>query len=887
DPHRHGDRVQGRFPVLAAHAAQRQSDGVAHVAHVAEAVHDLEGAHELWDLAVRTAHDTGAVADEAHALAGRGSLRLATGQVEGAVADLQLSLRIAVDSEQLLMAGYAEALLARAHAWRGEHPQALAACARSAGLTGPRPFAITVASRRWAAGLVALAEQRPEDAWTQLQGVGVHPPTAALALGDLVEAAVRTGRPEVLAAARAAAAAAEREAQSLQAHHLQALVHRARALLHAHDGDADGAQAAFEAAGRAGADGSCPLELARTRLLHGEWLRRQRRIVDARELLAAALTGFEAAGARSLARRAGAELRAAGVVPAVAVGDGGEDPAALLTAQELQIARLAASGLTNKEIADKVYLSHRTIAAHLYKAFPKLGITHRTQLRDAIAGPRAHPAGVDEPTPAAAPPESAPVPEPVPVPVGAVGARPAAGPSPDVPPAPAPVALSARFADVAVVAASADEVAAAAARQLVTDFDPTLVSVVLRGPRPGVLRHWSVRGGGLDVDAHGWRTASLPHESPSLAPARRGRGDFHETLATFETRCPLVQGVVRSAGLRALVDLPLTASGRVVGFLVLGWDTEQDLPPAVRRTLEEFAATCAQALERVLAAARGSSLLRSLQAVVPERLVSTPHVQLAGRRLAAGLAGGPGPHAGEEVGGDWYDAFAGEGGSTVLIVGDVTGHGPAVAATAASLRAVLASHVLDRPSPAHALTRLDCAVERLALPAGATAVVLEATPAPSGCYRLRWSNAGHPPPLVLLPDGAVEPLRSVPELPVGVDAQAVRRDHEREVPAGSTLVLVTDGVLETRTQDVVTGLEKLGADLARGRGLAPQALVDRLLAGVAAEVEDDVTVLAARLGPPAAASAPAHGLPVLPVMPVLPVQAGALAAAVPRPGALA
>jgi DNA-binding NarL/FixJ family response regulator len=127
------------------------------------------------------------------------------------------------------------------------------------------------------------------------------------------------------------------------------------------------------------------LELARTQLDYGQWLRRERRVSEARDQLAAALHLFDEHGATPWAERAAAELRAAGVAPARTRRTSGAAAAETLTPQELQIARLAAEGLTNKEIADRLYLSHRTVGAHLYRVFPKLGITNRAQLRDTTA----------------------------------------------------------------------------------------------------------------------------------------------------------------------------------------------------------------------------------------------------------------------------------------------------------------------------------------------------------------------------------------------------------------------------------------------------------------------------------------------------------------------
>lgn len=120
-----------------------------------------------------------------------------------------------------------------------------------------------------------------------------------------------------------------------------------------------------------------PFERARTELLHGEWLRRRLRRTDARRQLRAAHDSFRALGATPWADRAAAELRAAGeaIGPPDAI-----DPIAALTAQELRAVRLAADGMSNRDIAGQLFLSPRTVAYHLYKAYPKLGVASRTEL---------------------------------------------------------------------------------------------------------------------------------------------------------------------------------------------------------------------------------------------------------------------------------------------------------------------------------------------------------------------------------------------------------------------------------------------------------------------------------------------------------------------------
>jgi DNA-binding CsgD family transcriptional regulator len=127
------------------------------------------------------------------------------------------------------------------------------------------------------------------------------------------------------------------------------------------------------------AEGGRPFQRARTHLLYGEWLRRSRRPTDARTQLRAALETFERLEATPWADRTRNELRAAGEI---AVRQMGADPLSRLTPQELQVVRLAATGATNREIAGQLFLSPRTVGYHLYKAYPKLGVSSRRGLAD-------------------------------------------------------------------------------------------------------------------------------------------------------------------------------------------------------------------------------------------------------------------------------------------------------------------------------------------------------------------------------------------------------------------------------------------------------------------------------------------------------------------------
>jgi DNA-binding CsgD family transcriptional regulator len=196
-----------------------------------------------------------------------------------------------------------------------------------------------------------------------------HMPHALWLVLDVVESAVRSGRrPQAQAHAQVMRDAGIRALSP----RLAMLVPAAEALV----SDGDAALALFEQAVTTPGASQFPFALARVRLCYGEALRRARQLVAARRQLAAALELFENLGAAPWARRAFAELRATGNSHA---------PRERLTDQESAIAQLAAGGMTNKDIAVRLGLAPATVAAHLYRIFPKLGISNRAALRDALS----------------------------------------------------------------------------------------------------------------------------------------------------------------------------------------------------------------------------------------------------------------------------------------------------------------------------------------------------------------------------------------------------------------------------------------------------------------------------------------------------------------------
>ncbi len=281
-----------------------------------------------------------------------------------------------------LIAASADVITATVLALRGDSGAAREHAARALATVDPADCGLVAARVRRALGVAALADGSYLQAFTQLRGLfsedgtPLHNYASYLGVADLAAAAVRADRrmegSDVIehALSRLDGTASAR---------LEQLIARARGIL----ASPDGAEAHFDKALADPAGDQWPFERAQLRLDYAEWLRRRRRINDAKPVLTQALATFRRLGARSWAQRAQAELRASGVTIAGAVGE--PDALGELTPQQRQIVRLAADGLTDREIGDRLFLSPRTVGSHLYRSYPKLGVASRHQLRDVIA----------------------------------------------------------------------------------------------------------------------------------------------------------------------------------------------------------------------------------------------------------------------------------------------------------------------------------------------------------------------------------------------------------------------------------------------------------------------------------------------------------------------
>ncbi len=302
-----------------------------------------------------------------------------------------------------------------------------------------------------------------------------------------------------------------------------------------------------------------------------------------------------------------------------------------------------------------------------------------------------------------------------------------------------------------------------------------------------------------------------------------------------------------------LIAVPTVEDGRVTGVIVSFRDLSE------RRNAEAQAAE----LDRL---AREAAAARALADQLQQALLTPPpepdHLHVVVRYLPAGHEA--------QVGGDWYDAFLQPDGATMLAIGDVVGHGSGAAAAMGQLRGILRALAYDNDeTPAATMGRTDRAAYGLDVASLATAILARIERHPdvpvTGRRIVRWSNAGHVPPLLLAPDGSSRVLETTPDLMLGVEPSAQRHDHTVELDADHTLLLVTDGLVERRGSDLDEGMARL-QDALRDLGRTPlPELLDTVLGRLVPRAgDDDVAVVAVRAYPEDRPRPPEAGPEVLP-----------------------
>ncbi len=339
---------------------------------------------------------------------------------------------------------------------------------------------------------------------------------------------------------------------------------------------------------------------------------------------------------------------------------------------------------------------------------------------------------------------------------------------------------------------------------------------------------------------------------------RESLSDAAETMVVDDPE-PLVGEVLPPGEARDLleqlgpgpgVSLPLRGRGKLIGLLSVtrrrGGPTydEQDVA-----TLEEIASRAGLALDNALLFGRQRDLVEGLQRSLLTDPPSIPGVDIIVRYEPAAEAA--------QVGGDWYDAFPLPDSALALVIGDVVGHDTAAAAAMGQLRSLMRGiAVHGNGGPAEVLRGVDQAMETLQMASTATAVVARLQPVEradgTGAYRLTWSNAGHPPPYVMVPgEPAAELAAGQTNLLLGIEPDVERTQLSLDLTRGATVLLYTDGLVERRDQSLEDGVRRLRTTLDElvQEGFDLEHLCDELLRRmVPHQGEDDVALVAIRLG---------------------------------------
>lgn len=341
--------------------------------------------------------------------------------------------------------------------------------------------------------------------------------------------------------------------------------------------------------------------------------------------------------------------------------------------------------------------------------------------------------------------------------------------------------------------------------------DPADSCPVATAIRTGVVAHWQG-----------------PPEQPPWSPGLR-LDDWH-----------------RGNRVHAAVALPLHTESHTVGVALFGVSSPRG---PIGDDDAEFMALLGARLSRPLARGRRQQRTRDVAATLQGAMITdpptVPGVSLAVRYRPA--------QSGVAVGGDWYDAFELPNTDLVLAVGDVAGHDISAAATMGQLRAALRAIAFDEAlRPGGVLSRLDALVDGLDIAPFTSLVLATLERRPGLPARLRWSNAGHPPPLLIGPVGAPTYLtRGMGRVVMGGLPRPVHRTTANMVVTpGTTVVMFTDGLVENRARSIDDGLAELAVLAGRARDLSVDELSEYLLEHSSGNTDDDIALLVARLDDP-------------------------------------
>jgi len=359
--------------------------------------------------------------------------------------------------------------------------------------------------------------------------------------------------------------------------------------------------------------------------------------------------------------------------------------------------------------------------------------------------------------------------------------------------------------------------------------------------RTGTVRLWHRPGLRAGVGER-YRSGTTVSPAPAFVAIRTGEPVIVADRTAMADRFPEVRADLAAAGIQAAAVLPLrTATGMVRGSLAGYWSGPRTLAGHEIDLLTDAAGVVAEAVDRIATAAQEHRFLVEFQ----ERLLEIDH-----RSTDAVVAVRYQPARSSLVGGDWFDVITLADGSVGITIGDVVGSGLPAATSMSQLRSAARLAAMAHPDPPEVVTMLDAFAARA--PAAYCASALYARLRPD--HVLRWSSAGHPPPLLVVGadarflDGGLRPLLGFG----GHDAMTIEDEGawsaEVALPPAATLLFYTDGMVERRGELIDEGLQRLAAEAVAQRHLGLSRLADALIAAITPEdgLRDDVALVALR-----------------------------------------
>ncbi|CAL9627721.1 hypothetical protein SUDANB176_05998 [Streptomyces sp. enrichment culture] len=302
------------------------------------------------------------------------------------------------------------------------------------------------------------------------------------------------------------------------------------------------------------------------------------------------------------------------------------------------------------------------------------------------------------------------------------------------------------------------------------------------------------------------------------------------------------QRLFEVTGMHSAAVVPLRSLHAVLGALTLGRaDQPGRFTSADVALLEDIARRAGLALENARLYQRQRRVAETMQRHLLPQLPRLPGLDMTARYV-------PAPDA-SQVGGDWYDAFLLTDGAAALAIGDVVGHDLDAAAGMSQLRNMLrACAWFQQEPPSRIVEWLDHAALHIAEASMATMVFARVAVDDAGRCELSWTNAGHPPPLLVTRDGVTGYLTDGHGMLLGVAPEQVRPDATAELPPSSTLILCTDGLIESPGHSLDEGMNRLRRHAASLARHPLESFTDRLLARARPpDNDDDVALLVVRV----------------------------------------